>query len=129
MEEILSRADTEQFVMLDLPPPVSVNAARRIDWSARPKIKAWKEHADRFVLAAKRQPSPPKFEKLERFIITVILSEDHCTIDLDNGIKVLIDYLVRIEVIANDAKKNMRGLHMIWGHAPAGCRVIVRSCV
>ena len=117
-----------RFVMLDLPPPVSVNKYRKIDWSKHATLEAWKRHADLFVLAAKRRPDPPKFEKLERFSVTLILSEDHCKLDLDNAVKSVVDYLKRIEVIADDAPKNMRVLHVMWGNAPAGCRVIVRGC-
>ena len=118
----------QDVVMLDLPPPLSVNRTRRVDWSAQPKLRAWKEQADRFVMAAKRSAKPPKFDRLERFTVTIVLSEDHCELDADNGIKSVIDYLRRIEIIANDAKKNMRGPYVIWGHAPAGMRVIVRAC-
>jgi len=126
--DALAQPLTHDVVVLDLPPPLSVNRTRRVDWTAQPKLRAWKEQADRFVMAAKRSPNPPKFDRLERFTVTIILSEDHCELDADNGIKSVIDYLRRIEVIANDAKKNMRGLHVIWGHAPAGCRVVVRNC-
>jgi len=45
--------------------------------------------------------------------------------DLDNCCKVLIDYLRRIELIANDAPKNMRRLVVEWGEAPEGVRVEV----
>jgi len=124
----LADLPAQDVVMLDLPPPLSVNRTRRVDWTAQPKLRAWKEQADRFVMAAKRSPNPPRFDRLERFVVTIILSEDHCELDADNGIKSVIDYLRRIEIIANDSKKNMRGLHVIWGHAPAGMRVIVRAC-
>ncbi len=117
----------DEVVMLDLPPPVSVNAIRKIDWANHAKMKAWKEHADLFVLAAKRRAHPPRFDRMERFVVTIILSEDHCALDLDNACKGVIDYLKRIEIIADDAPKNLRGLHVIWGKAPSGCRVIVRA--
>jgi Holliday junction resolvase RusA-like endonuclease len=113
-------------VVLDLPPPMSVNRTRRINWSAQPKLRAWKEYADRYVLVAKSKGM--KFERIERFEITIILSEDHCELDADNALKNTIDYLRRIEVIANDAKKNMRKITVEWGKAPAGLRVIVRPC-
>ena len=115
------------YVALDLPAPVSVNRTRMVDWKGQAALRAWKLQADTMVLMAKRRPHPPRFDRMERFQVTIILSED-CKIDLDNGMKATLDYLRRIEVIANDAPKNMRGLHVIWGHAPTGMTVIVRAC-
>ena len=115
------------FVALDLPAPVSVNETRRVDWKGQAKLRAWKATADAMVMAAKRRPHPPRFDRIERFQLTVIVSEES-GIDLDNGLKATIDYLRRIEVIANDAPRNMRGIHVIFGHAPTGMTVIVRPC-
>ena|ERR1700679_507028 len=112
-------------VVLDLPPPVSVNNTRKIDWFGHKKLKAWKEQADRYVMSAKRCDSV-RFDRIPRFELHVILSEDHCNLDADNSLKSTIDYLRRIEVIANDAKKNMRRIVVEWGYAPAGMRVTVR---
>jgi Holliday junction resolvase RusA-like endonuclease len=112
-------------VVLDLPPPMSVNRSRRIDWRSQAKLQAWKEHADKFVLAAKSR-GELKFERIPKFSIEIVLSEDHCKIDADNGLKCIIDYLRRVDIIANDAKKNMRRIVVDWGHAPAGVRVTVR---
>jgi hypothetical protein len=58
----------------------------------------------------------------------VVLSEHHCKIDLDNGLKALIDYLRRIELIEDDSPKHMRRLVVEFGLAPMGCRVVVRAC-
>jgi Holliday junction resolvase RusA-like endonuclease len=57
-----------------------------------------------------------------------VLSEHHTKIDLDNGLKALIDYLRRIELIEDDSHKHMRRLVVEWGIAPMGCRVTVRPC-
>lgn len=116
-------------IVLDLPVPPSVNRTRRVDWSAKRTVTAWTNVADAYVLAAKgRAINPLKMQKIARFELIVTLSEHHTKIDLDNGLKALIDYLRRIELIQDDSYKHMRGLHVVWGHAPHGCRVTVRAC-
>lgn len=114
-------------IVLDLPAPISVNTIRRFDFSASKKLSEWKKHADQYVLAAKRHPeNPVRLERIARFEIEIVLHEDHVKIDADNSAKHLIDYLRMIEVIENDAPKNLRKLTVMWGHAPAGCRVTVK---
>lgn len=114
-------------IVLDLPPPISVNKLRKIDWTSNKRMQEWRRNADSYVLAAKcRSENPLKFMKVKRFELWITLSEAIVDIDADNGLKHLIDYLRRIELIENDAKKNMRGLHVVFGVAPIGCRVTVR---
>lgn len=116
-------------IVLDLPPPPSVNRTRRVDWSAIRGVKAWQNVANAYVLAAKgRAISPLKLAKISRFELLVVLSEHHSKIDLDNGLKALIDYLRRIELIEDDSPKHMRRLVVEFGLAPMGCRVTVRAC-
>ena len=113
-------------ITLDLPPPISVNRLRRIDWSSEVRSSAWKDQANRHVLMAKRRPdNPVKIERIERFEITIVLDENQNGIDLDNGIKGVIDYLCLIEVIAGDAPRHMRKLTVEWGEAPEGCRITI----
>jgi hypothetical protein len=114
-------------IVLDLPAPISVNKLRKIDWAASKRMKDWKRSADNYVLAAKcRTENPLRPMKIPRFELWITLSEAMVDIDADNGLKHLIDYLRRIDLIENDAKKNMRGLHVVFGVAPIGCRVTVR---
>lgn len=114
-------------VTLDLPPPPSVNRTRKVDWSARAVVRAWTTVADTYVLAAKgRQIDPLRLTKIARFELQILLSEHHTRIDLDNGLKAVIDYLRRIELIEDDSPKHMRRLTIEWGRAPFGCRVVVR---
>lgn len=116
-------------IVLDLPPPISVNRSHRIDWAAQKKVRDWRRTADQYVLAAKcRSVDPLKLVKVERFELWITLSEAVVDIDADNSLKNLIDYLRRIQLIKNDAKKNMRGVHVVYGVAPIGCRVTVRPC-
>lgn len=115
-------------IVLDLPFPPSVNRTRRFDFAAQRVINAWKNVANGYVLAAKsRQRSPLKLTKVPRFELHIVMSEKS-RMDLDNGLKALIDYLRKIEVIEDDSPKHMRRLVVEFGHAPFGCRVTVRPC-
>lgn len=115
-------------IILDLPAPPSVNLTRRIDWSAVRHVKAWQNVANAYVLAAKgRKLSPLRLSKIPRFELHVVMSE-RSKIDLDNGLKALIDYLRKIELIEDDSPKHMRRLVVEFGRAPMGCRVTVKPC-
>lgn len=108
--------------VLDLPVPPSVNRTRRGDfWTGSNRMKRWHQAADGLLLAARFRPL-----FLERFELHVTFSEQRTDMDLDNGLKALIDYLRRIEAIADDAPKNLRRLVVEWGEAPEGVRVEIR---
>lgn len=109
-------------MILDLPPPVSVNETRRVNWAAQKKVSAWIDQADRYLLAAKARREV-RLERIPRYELIIILSEDHVDIDADNGVKLLIDYLRHREIVADDGKKNLRRFSVEWGHAPAGVRI------
>jgi Holliday junction resolvase RusA-like endonuclease len=115
-------------IVLDLPAPPSVNRTRRIDWSSVKVINTWKNVANAYVLAAKgRKISPLRLVKVPKFELHILLSEHHTKIDLDNGLKVLIDYLRKIELIEDDSPRHLRRLVVEWGAAPFGCRVTVKA--
>jgi len=111
--------------VVDLPIPPSVNSARRVDWRSHAKVSAWHKSADNmmmFVPKAARRPVLGKFE------LHITLSDQHTRMDLDNGIKALIDYLRRIELIVDDSPKYLRRLVVEWCHpavAPQGARVTI----
>jgi Holliday junction resolvase RusA-like endonuclease len=114
-------------IVLDLPPPPSVNRTRKIDWAGKRQLTAFGNVANAYVLAAKgRAVNPLRLVKIPRFELDVVLSEHHTRIDLDNGLKALIDYLKRIELIEDDSPKHLRKLTVTWGLAPHGCRVTIR---
>lgn len=119
-------------ITLDLPVPPSVNKTRRYDFTHSKLVNAWKGQAEVHVLAAKTSAlNPLRLSKMMRFEIAIVLDEKRTKMDLDNGIKCLVDYLKGIGAIKDDAQKNMRGLTVIWGtaeDAPEGCRVFVRPC-
>lgn len=113
--------------VIDVPVPPSVNRTRRIDWRNHAKVLAWHKNADNmmmFVPKAARRPVLGKYELL------ITLSEEHTGMDLDGGLKCLIDYLRRIELVTNDSPKYFRRLVVEWCHpavAPAGVRVTIQE--
>lgn len=116
-------------IVLDLPAPISVNALRRVDWSSHVRSSEWKEQANNYVLMAKRRrENPVKLHKIERFELDIVFDESQTGIDLDNGVKGIIDYLCYVDLIAGDAPKHLRKLTVAWGVAPEGTRVTVRPC-
>jgi Holliday junction resolvase RusA-like endonuclease len=116
-------------VVIDLPAPISVNAVRRVDWSSMARTSQWKGAADAYIYQAKcRRDNPLKLENIQRFEITITFDENQTGIDLDNGVKGILDYLVDREVIEDDGPKHMRKLTVTWGEAPEGTRVTVRPC-
>lgn len=114
-------------IALDLPPPLSVNRLRKIDWSAEVRNEAWKRGADSYVFMAKRDPiSPLKLARIPCFEVSLVFDESQTEIDLDNGVKGIVDYLCFIGLIEDDGPKHMRRLTVEWGKAPSGCRVTIR---
>jgi len=110
-------------VVLDLPPPVSVNKLRRIDWHGAKRAKNWRRVANGYLLMLKVKPT-----KIPRFEILMVLDESTVRCDADNAVKMVVDYLRLVEVIENDSPKHMRRVVVEWGDAPLGCRVTVRPC-
>lgn len=114
-------------ISLDLPPPLSVNRLRKIDWNAEVRNEAWKRGADSYVFMAKRDPIRPlKLEPIPRFEVLLVFDENQTGIDLDNGVKGILDYLCFIRLIEDDGPQHMRRLVVEWGEAPTGCRVTIR---
>lgn len=114
------------MIIIDLPPPLSVNRTRRIDWTSEVRNSNWKRAADAYLLQAKRRPENPlKLQNIPCFELTITFDENQTGIDLDNGIKGICDYLVDREVIEDDGPKHMRKLTIEWGEAPEGARVTI----
>lgn len=114
-------------ITLDLPVPPSVNKTRRIDLTSIRKSNEWKQSADAIVMATRRPGDPRRIKG--QFELSVTMSNEHSRADLDNGLKAVIDYLRRIEVIEDDSPKFFRKLTVQWGTAPEGCRVTVKPWV
>lgn len=114
-------------VSLNLPPPLSVNRLRKIDWASEVRNEPWKRGADSYVFMAKRDPrNPLKLSRIPRFEVLLVFDENQTGIDLDNGVKGILDYLCFIGLIEDDGPKYMRRLVVEWGEAPTGCRVTIR---
>lgn len=106
------------MIRLDLPSPPSVNATRRAHGPGIRLLEKWHAHADMAVMAAGRLPKaiPGAFE-------ATITFPETSRMDLDNGVKAVIDYARRIELITDDNKKFMRRLVVEFGDVPSGCRL------
>lgn len=110
-------------IVLDLPVPQSVNRLRRIDWqTTNGKKKAWLRAADMLVMAKGKLP-PAIIGPWE---MSVTMSENLWRIDPDNGLKELIDFCRRINLIENDSPRFARRIVLEWGEAPEGVRVTIR---
>lgn len=114
-------------IVLDIPVPPSVNKTRKLNKAALGEIDDWKAQADRHLMASGQFRAAKRIAIGERFELTIILDEQQCDLDADNPIKCAVDYLKRIELIKDDDKRYMRGLHVLWGEAPSGCRLILRG--
>jgi len=110
------------MITFDLPPPVSVNKSRRIDWAGHAEARAWAKLADRLIMVQKRGPLPTLKGKFEAFIT---LAEDS-RLDLLNCEKVLMDYCVRIGLVQGDDKRYLRRATFEFGHAPEGVRITIK---
>lgn len=115
-------------VVIDLPPPVSVNRIWRANKAGKkrvsisPEYASWKRSADNLALAT------GSFRGLKRingkFEALIVLKR--CRGDLDNRAKGVLDWLQSRGVIEDD--KYCECLTIKWGEAPAGARVTVRPC-
>lgn len=119
-------------VVVDLPYPPSVNrlwrstAAEKNRVYLSPSYVKWKEAADVLLLGAKGWRSKKIAGAFGIEIALCPTAQGHPRGDLDNRIKAVLDYLQRVEIIAND--KNCQRLVAEWvvrERAPHGCRVTV----
>jgi len=113
-------------IVLDLPPPISVNRIWRKSKAGVIKSMAylrWIKRADAMLLELGQlkgvRPIPGKF-------IAVILVK-RSNLDLDNNSKCLLDFLQSRNFIVND--KFCEELTLRWGDAPTGARVTLRAIV
>ena len=115
-------------ITIDLPFPPSVNhiwrrTARQVYRSA--KYLKWMEAADMMVMANRQYP---RHKIIGRFEATILLNEKSGHGDLDNRIKVCLDWLQSRDIIAED--KHCRRLIAEWAQherAPRGCQITLRS--
>jgi len=108
-------------ITLDLPLPPAVNVGRRIDWRATAKFSEWQSRTDMSVLA---QGWRWKNGHAGPYELRLVMREGRH--DLDAHEKAIVDYLVRIGVVASDSHHMLRSLHLEFGDAPDGCRAHIR---
>ncbi len=121
-------ADSIEF-SLDLPVPPSVNKLRRVDPAHHRERKEFYRRADMYLLAARgrtREPLPVR-KLLGRYEVTIQISEKLSRVDLDNHIKILLDYAVSREFVVDDSAKYLRRLVVEWGCPLEGCKLTIRS--
>jgi Holliday junction resolvase RusA-like endonuclease len=95
-----------------------------------PAQKAWRDQADALYLIQKRKIAADgqitgPFEAL----ITICSS---CRLDLDNGLKLLLDTARDYGLVPDDSPKYLRKLTVQFGEAPEGARLTltqISSCV
>lgn len=117
--------------VVDLPFPPSTNeiwrqVGRRVIISD--VYRAWKKQADMVVLAngtwRTRTPMPGAFTAE----ILLDRAKRRATADVDNRIKVPLDWLQRACLIQNDCLcEDVRARWVATAEAPSGCRIILRS--
>lgn len=124
-------ATSERFVMppvpspfiLTLPLPPSVNRLTPKLGSTSSVVKKWLAEVDPLILSLKPLPPTIKGPYSLRVVFSV---KQFGRFDIDNRIKVLMDYLERIEIVIND--KFCIKLVVEFGFVPRGfCRVEVSA--
>jgi len=122
-----SRPPFDPFVggiVLDLPPPISVNRIWRKTKAGMSKslgYTRWIKRADAMLIEMDQlkgvKPLPGQFSAL--------LVVKRSNIDLDNSAKCVLDFLQSRNFIVND--RLCEELTLRWGHAPTGCRITIRA--
>lgn len=112
-------------IEIHLPPPLSVNATRRVNYSAMGRITRWRQEADALFLSVKRQLAGRKI--FGRYEAIVVLSEAN-RLDIDNGVKGLLDYARHCGLVEDDSPKYLRKLTVKFGDAPYGAKLVLRPC-
>lgn len=123
--EQLYSADIVEIV-LDLPPPPSVNRTRKVHWKGHKKYVAWKKEAS-WHLTENGQLRIAKPGILGKYELTVTINESKCGSDPDNILKGCIDLLRSLNLIVDDSPAYARRIIVQYGHVPDGARVTLRS--
>jgi len=112
-------------IELDLPAPLSVNRTRRVNYAALGEIAKWRTEAEALFLLVKQKLAGRKIHG--RYEAIVILNEKN-RLDIDNGVKGLLDFARHVEVVGDDSPKYLRKLTVKFGIAPHGAKLILRPC-
>lgn len=113
-------------IVLDVPPPPSVNRTRKVHWAGHRKYEAWKTAAGlHLVENGQFRKAKPGIKGQYELMIT--LNESMCKLDPDNAAKAVSDFLKSLELITDDNPTYARRIVIQWGEAPSGCRVTLRA--
>lgn len=111
-------------IVLDLPPPISVNRIWRKTKTGvmkSPAYTGWIARADAMLMDLGQlqgvKPIPGRF--------TASIMVKRSRLDLDNNSKCVLDFLQSRNFIVDD--KLCEELTLRWGDAPTGCRVTVKA--
>jgi Holliday junction resolvase RusA-like endonuclease len=113
---------TVREIILDVPVPPSVNRTRRAHGAGIARLRAWHHAADAVVMAGRQLAGQPRIAG--EFEAHIIISKN-CRFDIDNAIKGLVDYAVRLGVVPDD--RHMCRLVVERGDAPEGVRLTLRE--
>lgn len=114
------------MITINLPWPPSVNriwrqGKRKGSVYLDPKYKAWRDEADKVIMASRSQIGPMITGRFTAFI-TLDETMRRKNTDADNRTKCVLDALQRMRVIENDALADR--VDVSWG-AAAGVRVSI----
>lgn len=121
-----------RVAVIDLITPPSVNKIRKLNKKALRDYEAWRVKCDRLVTKQWAEAkllhgtSRPAFGNTP-VVVTIEVSEK-VRHDLDNVLKAVIDYCVRVELIGNDSKRFVRRIivdRVAPGLAPEGVRITI----
>lgn len=108
------------WFVLDLPRPPSVNRFLGKLGNKSPAVRKWVGQADAYLRVRGKYPRiAGPYELWVTFP-----TKEFTRYDADNHLKALSDWLQRVEMIQND--RLARWICVMWGEAPAGCRVRIR---
>jgi Holliday junction resolvase RusA-like endonuclease len=111
-------------IVIDLPPPPSVNAIWRSGRKRVFRSKAytnWIAAADATVMANRQMPK----KRIGGLFAAHVTLSQKVRGDIDNRIKGLLDFLQSREIIRNDS--DCKRLVVERGEAAAGCRLMLRE--
>lgn len=117
-------APPDRVCAIDLPPPISVNKTRKIDWRNKRKYDAWVTSAGMAIMVAGGMRKITKMPGQFELHITL---DNSVKMDADNAIKAVADFLKRMRIIVDDSPKYMRRVTIEFGEAQSGMRVKLRE--
>jgi hypothetical protein len=111
------------MLVLNLPPPISVNRTRKIDWRNHKRYTTWKAWAGKLFLEQGGNRANPQIKGPYAVVIVIDPHHSHC--DLDNTAKAVIDFLVSMKLVEGDGPKYLHEITVRWGETKYGSTLSV----